>query len=665
MSRLVLVVAAVLAVLGSALAAPTASAAGTGLTLTADARYVVDPGKHRVHVAVAITVTNHRSDTKTRRYFFDRAYLAVQPGTTAFKITSAGTTPTVHVARKAKSYTLLRIDFGKRLGAGQSRRLHLAFDIPDPGGVATRTTRIGASLVSFGAWGFGATGSPGGGVTVVFPKGYAVEVDAPALKAPTTDSAGNTVYSTGPLASPLSFFAYFIADRPSAYRETTFQVDIGGTTVPIAIRAWPDDPAWAKRVTSLLKRGLPALAEDIGLPWPVDGPLVVSEALSRSSAGFSGRYDPSAGQIDIAYYASPTVILHEAAHAWFDGSLLADRWANEGFATYYALRAAATIGERHVTAPKLTKELQKVRVPLNAWAAPVPGAAPSPVEDAEYAASFRLASLIGARATPAKLQAVWTAIRERRAAYQPTGPTASLETIDGAPDWRGLLDILEDRTGSAFDDLWRTWVVRPGEDALLDRRAATRARYAAVVDRAAPWLLPRVVRDSLRVWQYDGANELLDSASTALDDRDAVFAAAAGAGLEPPSTMETDFESPRGFAVASAEADAEIAAINAYREAATTKPLQPSLLHQVGLWNSDPSAAMGAAAAAFTAGDLRGTVQSAAFARQIWTGADEIGRNRLVAIVLSLAALVVGVLVAIRWYRDRHSRRRWYMARPG
>jgi hypothetical protein len=674
MSPRVSVAAAVLAVVlgplagllaDTPLAAPAAAAAGTGLTLTADTRYVVDPAKHRVHVAVALTVTNHRSDTKTHHYFFDRAYLAVQPGTTAFRIASAGTTPAVHVAKRAKSYVLLRIDFGKRLGAGQTRRLNLAFDIPDPGGAATRTTRIGASLVSFGAWGFGATGSPGGGVTVVFPKGYAVQVDAAGLKPPTTDAAGNIVYATGPLANPLTFFAYFIADRPSAYRETTIQVAIGGATVPIAIHAWPDDPAWAKRVTTLLKRGLPALAKDIGLPWSVDGPLVVSEALSRSSAGFSGRYDPAAGQIDIAYYASPMVILHEAAHAWFDGSLLADRWANEGFASYYALRAAATIGEKRVTAPKLTKQLAAVRVPLNAWAAPVPGAAPSAVENAEYAASFRLASLIGARATPAKLQAVWQAIREHRAAYQPVGARAGLETIDEVPDWRGFLDILEDRTGSTFDDLWRAWVVRPGEDALLGQRSAAQARYADVATRADPWLLPRVVRDSLRVWQYDQANELLDSASMALDARDAVAAAAAGAGLEPPSTMETDFESPRGFAVTSAEADAELAAINAYREAATTKPLQPSIFHQVGLWSSDPSAAMAAAAAAFTAGDLRGAVEAAGFAKQIWTGADEIGRNRLVAIGLSLAALIVGVVVAIRWYRDRSSRRRWYMARPG
>jgi hypothetical protein len=636
------------------LSASPVAAASSGLTLTADAHYAVDPPKQRVHVAVNLTATNHRTDTKTHRYYFDRAFLAVQPGTKGFKVTSPGTKPAVRVSKKTSTYTLLQIDFGKRLGAGQTRTFALTFDIPDPGGAATRTTRIGTSLVSFAAWGFGAAGSPGGSVTVAFPAGFKVEVDAAGLQPPTTDASGATTYTTGPLADPLSFFAYFVADRPSAYKETQIRVPIGDVTVPITIRAWPDDPAWAKRVTDLLTRGLPVLAEDIGLPWTVDRPLVVAEAISRSTAGYSGRYDPPAGQIDIAYYASPAVVLHEAAHAWFDGSLLGDRWANEGFASYYAIRAATALKIK-VTPPSVTPETEPLRLPLNAW--PAPGGAPTPVEDVEYAAAYQLAAAIAERASPAELQGVWQAIHEGRAAYQPIGSRASLETSEGAPDWRGLLDVLEDRTGVSFADLWRQWVIRPTEATLLDAREAARDQYAAVRDRAQPWLLPRVVRDSLRVWQFDQTTELLASASKALDDRDAVLDAAAGTGLDVPSTMETDFQGPRGFAVTSAEAEAELAAIDAYRQAAATKPNQPSILHQIGLWNSDPSGAMASAAAAFTAGDLRETVQDATFARQLWASADEIGRNRVVAVVLSTAAFLMGLWVLVRWYRDRRVRR--------
>ena len=103
-------------------------------------------------------------------------------------------------------------------------------------------------------------------------------------------------------------------------------------------------------------------------------------------------------------------MLHEAAHAWFDGSLLADRWASEGFASWYALRAAAAIGEKNVAGDPLTPELEKVRVPLNAWSAP--GEDPAAIENAEYAASLRLATEIGSRAGADGLMGVWQAIYE-------------------------------------------------------------------------------------------------------------------------------------------------------------------------------------------------------------------------------------------------------------
>ena len=36
-------------------------------------------------------------------------------------------------------------------------------------------------------------------------------------------------------------------------------------------------------------------------------------------------------------------MLHEAAHAWFNGGFVADRWMAEGFASYYASRAGLRV----------------------------------------------------------------------------------------------------------------------------------------------------------------------------------------------------------------------------------------------------------------------------------------------------------------------------------
>jgi hypothetical protein len=644
-------------------AAQPAAAAG-GLTTTADAHYVVDPAKHRVHVSVTLAATNHLTDTKTRRYFFDRSYLAVPPGTNGFHVTSPGAAPKVAVAAKRKTYNLLRLDFGKQLAAGASRTFTITFDIPDPGGAPTRATRIGTSLVSFSAWGLGSDGATGGSVTVVFPPGFAVDVEAPGLQGPSTDGAGNIVFRTGRLANPLTFQATFAADRPSAFTETNLSVTVGAETIPVTIRAWPDDPAWAKRVSGLLARGLPALADAIGLPWTGERRLIVQEAVSRNASGFAGRYSPPEGTIEIAYYADSFVILHEAAHAWFDGRLLADRWATEGFASWYAIQAAKAIGEKKVVGDVLTPALDNIRTPLNAWGPPAADGSSTDVDDAEYAAALKLVSLAADRAGPDGLQAVWRAIHERRAAYQPVGAGVDLEKSDSAPDWRGLLDLFQERAGVDVTDLWSQWVIRPGDATLLDQRTAARARYDGLLARAGEWRLPRVVRDALRVWQFDQATELIASAERALDDRDAVAAAASEAGLTPPSTMRTDFEGPRGFAAASADAEAQLSTIAAYREAAAARRPQPEILERVGLWNADPDAILAGAAASFTTGDLRATMAESSYAKAIWSTAAEIGRNRIAAVAALTAAVLLGSWLATRWYRDRVTRRRHrHMAR--
>ena len=106
-----------------------------------------------------LTAANHLTDTKTRLYYFDRAFLAVPPNTAGFKVSARIGGPTVHVAAKKADHTLLRIDFGQaaRIRARRGASA-LTFDIKDPGGAPTRTTRIGTSLVAFGAWAYASDG---------------------------------------------------------------------------------------------------------------------------------------------------------------------------------------------------------------------------------------------------------------------------------------------------------------------------------------------------------------------------------------------------------------------------------------------------------------------------------------------------------------------------
>jgi hypothetical protein len=665
LAALVLSVVAAVGWLGAPVGVVEVRAASPDLTIVTNARYDVQPDQHRVRVTLDMVMTNHLHDTTTKRFFFDRAFLSVLPGTSAFKLTWSGSgSPKAVVTKRTSAYTMVRLDLAQRIYSGKTATYQLHFDLVDPGGKATRDIRIGSSLASFPVWAFATDATPGSTVRVVFPAGFQAEVGSGDIPAPTTDSAGRMVFQTGKLSQPLTFFAYLIADRPGAYAERSLTTTVGSVPVDLAIMSWQDDKPWAARVGGLVVRALPVLSTHIGLPWPRQGGLTVHEAVSRSTGGYAGLFDPSLGQVDVAYYADDFVVLHESAHSWFNGSLLVDRWANEAFASYYALDVAPELKVKAV-GDALTPALKAARIPLNAWGAV--GREDAPTEDYAYAATLALARAIAERAGADGLRAVWADAAGRIGAYQPPvadggatsgvgGGTTAPETVAGPPDWRGLLDLLDAHSTSSFDDLWRTWVARDSDLPLLDARKAARARYDAVVDAAGEWQLPRAVRDAMRAWRFDQATVLLDDATKILDQRTAIAARATTSGLTTPTTLQTAFESPDGFASATLEATAELEAIGRYDAAAALRPATVDLVQTLGLWGTTPERDLDQARAQFATGDLTASVNAAASAEAIWSSAEDIGRGRLISIVVLIVALLLAVVLFAVWLRGRRRR---------
>src|SRR5207302_10241436 len=129
----------------------------------------------------------------------------------------------------------------------------------------------------------------------------------------------------------------------------------------------------------------------------------------------------------------------------------------------------------------LTQHLSARRIPLTAWAAI--GAEPPVTEEYAYAASYRLAQLIEARAGLAGLREVWQTTENGESSYQPNLPGASPEkglatTVEG---WQRLLDLLEERTGHSYSDLWRQWVATVAQAPTLAERATARADFVRSV----------------------------------------------------------------------------------------------------------------------------------------------------------------------------------------
>ena len=205
----------------------------------------------------------------------------------------------------------------------------------------------------------------------------------------------------------------------------------------------------------------------------------------------------------------------KSAHAWFNGGLLTDRWANEAFASYYGLEAAAELDVK-ATADELTPELEAARIPLNAWGAV--GREDDKTEDYAYAATLALARddrRAGRGRRPARGLGrcrgpgrCLPAGRDRRGNGRGRRRGAEPETVDGPPDWRALLDLLEERTGLTYDDLWRTWVARDTDLPLLDARRDARTAYDEVLAAAGEWQLSRAgARCDARLAVRPGADD--------------------------------------------------------------------------------------------------------------------------------------------------------------
>ena len=670
--RAVATAAVLLVGLAPALAPAPVAAATPNLTIVGKATYDVLPDEGRVAVTVNLRATNHLENTPTKRYFFRTAILTVLPGTSAFRLKGASGRPRVSVAKRTKTYTNLRLDFGANLAAGRSTNLTLTFDLKDPGGVPERPVRISQSLASFAAWAYATPQTPGAMVDVRFPAGYSVSIGRGPLEGPSPDGASHQRWSSGPIAQPLEFVADIVADRPSDYAETALQVPLEEGPATVLLRAWPDDPAWRDRVSSLLEQALPIMEREIGVAWPIDGPLAVHEALVRSTGGYAGLFAPQDRRIEIAYTASDGVILHELAHAWFNGRLVADRWAAEGFASYYAELAATELGiDADPPAPPPGPDAEAI--PLNDW-----GPSGSETNDAEayaYAASLDLAAAIAERAGAEALQAVWGMAASGIGAYQPTnaaeqaaGPnaggsigagtgTAGTDTATaladdpppelalGPPDWRSLLDLLEETTGKDFGDLWHGTVARPADAAVLDERTAARDAYRHSVTMAGEWRLPPAARAAMRAWQFETAQGILKAVDAVTEERAALEAAAAAAGLTLPTRLREAFEGDVGIDAAAAEAQAERAVVEAIVRARSTQPPDPGVLDEainaIGLLGATPAADAESAAASLAAGDIEAAYASALRAEAAWAAAPQVGRSRIVSVVVLLVALVL------------------------
>ncbi len=666
--RLLAVAAAVL--LGGLvlLPPPAARAADSGLQVVTSTRYTALPDEKRIAVTIDAVATNTTPDPPNGRYYYTTARFAVQPGIRNLSASSDGQPIVSRIVDSSAEFTTIEVAFGRAVFHNQSATFRVSFDITDPGGRPNRDVRVAGTLVAFPIWAFGSENTPGSTVSVVIPAGYSVTVEAGDLVSAAGPN-GTTVLTAPTIPDPYSYFAYVTAERPGAFKETTATVVFPDGSVPVLIRAWDDDPDWGTRLSELMTRGLPVLRNLIGLDYLVHGELKVEEAATSRLGDYAGVYNDVTETIDVRYDADGYTALHEAAHTWFNGNLFPDRWIGEAWAEYYGVAAGQAIGADGDVFT-LTPALQAAKIPLNSWG--TIGSEPVNTEDYGYAASYRLAQLIAERATTAGLQRVWQAAHAAQAAYQPVharpGAAPEKGVSANVAGWQQLLDLLEERTGANYDDLWRTWVVTSAQASLMDARVTARATYQDTVTLAGDWELPSSVRYDMGAWDFRAADDLMTDARAVLVDRATIDSRAATLSLSVPTTLRAAFEAGPTFDAAKRDAADELAALAAIGSATTTLASDPSPVEWVGLLFADPRAELSAARGAFENGQASDATAQADAARAEREGAADVGRLRVAVTggsLLVIDGLAMGALAVRRRRRRTRRDRAREQAGPG
>ncbi|MEO8251549.1 MAG: hypothetical protein ABI578_03640 [Chloroflexota bacterium] len=642
-----------LAVGPAALPSHQAMAADRGLVVVAQARYEALPNQRRVRVTIDAVATSYTPNPVDGLAFYPDVTFAVQVGAARVAASSGGRPLAVKVDASGQDFVNVTVTFEEGVFFQENYPYRVTYDLPDPGGKPDRNLRISPSIVAFPIWAFGTSGEPGGSVTVILPGGFKPTVQGDGLVA-STGPNGEIVLSNASLPDPFAFFAYLSADRPGAFNDTLLTVEVGDKPAALKVRAWQDDPEWGTVMTKLMTDGLPALQRLIGLPYPAPSVLVVEEAATSRLGDYAGIYNKLTSSIRIRYDADAYVGLHEAAHVWFNGDLFRDRWIGEAYAEFYGVQAAKSIGATG-SEFNLTDDLLTFQIPLNDWGEF--GAVDARVEEYAYAASYQVAKLIFERTNVVGLQAVWQGADGAEMAYQPAHGSGTAQTgVDAHLEgWQELLDLLDQRAGANYDDLWSKWVVNDQQQVLLDLRAAARKHYDTVLVEAGAWDLPKDLRYQMGGWQFTQAEAGLTLADEVLAARDQIAAEATTLKLTTPAALRNTFQEDNGLVPARQEAMLEISTLAAISNAADRLGQDETFLETIGLLGTDPQADLDGARAGFEGDHLDAATREAGQALAARTGAESAGQTRVLLAGGGLFAVTGGSLVGLRIRRRRRA----------
>lgn len=649
--------AAVVLVAGLSLATPAPALGSDGFTEKATTTYVVNAERERLDVTIDLTFKNTTRSTATTIYYYDGDAVWLEKDARNVRATSPGATVTVTKLKTSGQYAQYRFRWSPVLLYGKSRTVHITYQIPSGAPRSASWFRISPAYVDFCVIG---TGLDGGSTMIKVPLSYSMTVGSQENGRLGSRIEGDTrIYTTGTLDEAYKFWACLTGERPDQFTSTTLAAPSGRE---IRIQAWPDDSSWATEISAQLDEVLLELEELIGLGLPGDGPIAIREVGQGTLGQYAGFFDPSTGTARIGEDLEANgLIVHELAHAWFNGGLFQPLWLSEGYAEW----ARSTI-ERD-TCPAPASYPDEGRPNLEAWrfAGPRATDVDLAVIDYQYAASCALITQVAAKLGEDGMRAVLAAITNHELAYQSgsivrTGPKAAVA-------WQTWLDVVDEiglaeRNGpdgaeTIADLLVPYGITGNGSGATLQERAAARDGYHRLKAAFGDWVVPPVILQPMSNWHFDKASAAMATATqvreaaarlaTVLPGVDGLTGKARA--LLEAATKQEELDA----ALVAANDRLDAAAAVAAASAAMAAPQE--LVMQVGMMGTDLQPALDAAIQAIRDDDPAAAHSGAAAIQAALADAPGRGQARL---LLGIGIPVLLLLLMLGFFLIRRRRRR-------
>ncbi|MEM7143097.1 MAG: M1 family aminopeptidase [Actinomycetota bacterium] len=655
-----------------------AAAQDDGLRLTADATYRVLVDERALEVEVRYVATNvvpdQRQGFQIIQTFFRSIFEAIPKGATDIRATrSNGDSLTVTLAELTAAqqeefadspFDTWEIDLGPNLFYQQTREFTLTFRLPDGGNRNDDAwARVNGAFASFPVVARGDGGRSS--VRVEFPPGFEVETFGEDVDR--QEAFGATVLVQSDIADPGDWFVVVVASSDFGLNRRDVEVD--GVPGGVTIAWWPGDDEWEAFVEEGIQEGIPALVDAIGVPWPVEDGLEIREAIAPSLAGYGGWYyeppetDEDDATIEVGEYLITDLLIHEIAHAWFNGDFASARWINEGFAEYFGIRIAEELAPGEVETFEAVTPNSAGNVDLNAWRVPGAFVDAEVAEQSErwgYAASFQVMNAIAEEIGEEKFRESVVALFDRVNPYEPSLDAPGRTSVD----WRDVLDAFEEVGGSGeVGDLLTTWVLNDRQIEQLEPRVQAREALVALDGVEPGWAHPDIVWELMADWEFDDALDLFSRLTDVQNDASALEDLAADAGLDVPDDPQRAYETLAdvdayvdGIGIVSDAIATQTEALDAV-VAARDRAAEPTgTLATVGLWGEDVPAIAEQAVVAYEDGDYDGAVAFAADVDEILDDAESVGTTR--ALIAGAVLLGVLVLLALLFVLRRRRRRR-------